>query len=93
MDHQEEIRLFKALADESRLRILHRLEEGETCACRLLDDLMISQPTLSHHMKLLKDAGLIRCRKDGKWTRYQLHEDGWKQTKDLLNELTKGKCR
>ena len=59
--------VFKAMADENRVRILRLLHSGEKCACILLDDLQIAQPTLSHHMKILCDAELVSGRKVGKW--------------------------
>lgn len=63
---------FKAMADENRLRIIERLKEGECCACELLAGLSLTQSTLSHHMKLLSESGLVNSRKDGKWMRYSL---------------------
>ena len=81
-------RRFKALGDETRLGILEILAEEEQCACRLLEHLAISQPTLSHHMKILDEAGLIRCRRDGKWTRYRLREEGWRELLLYLRELS-----
>lgn len=63
-------RIAKALSDDNRLRILDSLREGEKCACELLADLRISQPTLSHHMKILCDAGLVSCRRDSRWAYY-----------------------
>ncbi|MST61010.1 helix-turn-helix transcriptional regulator [Olsenella umbonata] len=65
--------IFKALADARRLAIVRTLErDGEVCACNLLDGLGISQPTLSHHMKVLCDSGLVRCRKDSRWCYYSV---------------------
>jgi len=65
--------VFKALADARRLSIVRTLEcDGEVCACNLLDGLGISQPTLSHHMKVLCDSGLVRCRKDSRWCYYSV---------------------
>ena len=65
--------IFKALADARRLAIVRTLErDGEVCACNLLDGLDISQPTLSHHMKVLCDSGLVRCRKDSRWCYYSV---------------------
>ena len=68
--HHDLARIAKALSDDNRLRILDSLREGEKCACELLTDLRISQPTLSHHMKILCDAGLVASRKEGKWIYY-----------------------
>lgn len=65
--------IFKALADARRLAIVRTLKrDGEVCACNLLDGLDISQPTLSHHMKVLCDSGLVRCRKDSRWCYYSV---------------------
>ena len=80
--------MFKALGDENRLLILQQLRQGEKCACRLLDDLAISQPTLSHHMKLLCDAGLVTARREGKWMHYAISKEGSLRAAQLLVELT-----
>ena len=66
---------FKALGDEHRLKILSTLSEEEICACELLALFNITQPTLSHHLKILSDSGLIHARKDGKWVRYRLNKE------------------
>ena len=66
MRYRDDVKIFKALADENRLAILDRLKQGETCVCVLLEELAISQSTLSHHMKLLCDSGLVEYRKEGK---------------------------
>ncbi len=73
MKAEDAAQLFKALGDENRLRIIeHICRQGEVCACELLDKLDVSQPTLSHHMKLLRDSGLVSARKDGRWMHYSL---------------------
>lgn len=77
-------RVFKAMGDENRLTILSLLHTGERCACRLQEALGISQPTLSHHMRILLDAGLVNARKDGKWIHYSLSEAGAQEAKALL---------
>ena len=84
--HKESARIFKALSDENRLRILELLRSGEKCACKLLDDLQISQPTLSHHMKLLCDAGVVQGRKEGKWVHYSIDPVGAEQVAALLRK-------
>ena len=66
-------KIFKALGDENRLRILGMLQGQERCACMLLDEMHITQPTLSHHMKILCDADLVVGRKEGKWMHYRLN--------------------
>lgn len=70
MTIDQKIAIHKAMSDGNRLQILERLRAGELCACVLLDDLAITQPTLSHHMKVLLSAGLVTARKDGKWMHY-----------------------
>lgn len=73
MDNSSMAQLFKVLGDENRLRIIKLIAESdEICACKLLDELNITQPTLSHHMKLLRDSNLIRARKEGRWMHYSL---------------------
>lgn len=67
-------KFFKALGDENRLRILTLLKSGELCACKILDELHIGQPTLSHHMKVLTEAGVVVPRKEGKWTHYSINK-------------------
>ena len=62
--------LFKALGDETRLKIFGLLGPDEVCACDILEKVDISQPTLSHHMKVLAGCGLVNARKDGSWMRY-----------------------
>lgn len=69
-----ETRIFKALADPNRLKILKLLKEGELCACELTIALSNSQSTVSHHLSALKNAGLIKERKEGKWSYFRLSE-------------------
>ncbi len=69
-------KIFKGLCDENRLLILDILKIQEKCACHLLEELDITQSTLSHHLKILCDSGLIQARKDGKWTYYSICPDG-----------------
>mgnify|MGYP003303427346 CR=1 FL=1 len=80
--------VFKALGDENRIQILKLLHNGEKCACKLLDALNISQPTLSHHMKILCDSGLVEGRREGKWTHYSISPQGAARAADYLNRLT-----
>ena len=79
--------IFKALGDENRIRILKLLKGGEKCACKLLEELNISQSTLSHHMKILCDAEIVTGRKDGKWMYYSICCDGVCQLRSVLREL------
>ena len=86
MEHtnQKMARVFKAMGDENRLTILSLLHTGERCACRLQEALNISQPTLSHHMRILLDADLVSARKEGKWIYYSLSKTGTNQARELL---------
>ena len=86
--YQNRAAIFKALGDENRWKILDILKGGEKCACVLLNKLEISQPTLSHHMKILCDARLVNGRKEGKWTHYSISEKGVEQAKECLRQLT-----
>jgi ArsR family transcriptional regulator len=87
-DHKENAKVFKAFCDENRLRILELLQTGEKCACILLAKMDISQPTLSHHMRILCDSGMVIPRKDGKWTYYSISRDGRGNAAKLLLKLT-----
>jgi len=69
-------KIFKAFCDENRLNILELLQSGEKCACTLLETLPIGQSTLSHHMKILTDSGVVSGRKEGKWMYYSISENG-----------------
>ncbi|MCL2839085.1 MAG: metalloregulator ArsR/SmtB family transcription factor [Oscillospiraceae bacterium] len=80
--------LFKALADKNRLQIVDMLSCGDKCACNLLENFDITQPTLSHHMKILCDCGLVSARKDGKMTMYSLNNQTVEDIKGCL--CTKG---
>ena len=79
--------MFKAFADENRIQILELLRDGERCACRLLEEMKITQPTLSHHMKILCDSGIVVGRKDGKWMHYSISEDGLENVRNYVDEL------
>lgn len=88
MDERKTALIFKAFCDENRIRILKLLCSGEKCACRLLDELSISQPTLSHHMKILCDSGIVAGRKEGKWMHYSISPKGVEAARDCLTALT-----
>ncbi len=90
--YAENAKVFKAFCDENRLQILEALRSGEKCACVLLESLQIGQSTLSHHMKILCESGIVESRTDGKWTRYTLSENGINRARGLLSEITAQKC-
>ena len=88
MDERKTALVFKALGDENRIRILKMLRSGEKCACKLLDELNVTQPTLSHHMKILCDSGIVIGRKEGKWMHYTISASGAAFSQKCLKELT-----
>lgn len=65
---------FKALSDETRIRILSLMKEGEVCVCDIAETLKMTQPNISFHISLLKEAGLIKDRKNGRWIHYSLDD-------------------
>jgi ArsR family transcriptional regulator len=87
-EYEKNAKVFKAFCDENRLMILELLQTGEKCACKLLEDLKIGQSTLSHHMKILCDSGVVTARKDGKWMHYTISPEGSSYAKDLLHKIT-----
>ncbi|MDR2142212.1 MAG: metalloregulator ArsR/SmtB family transcription factor [Deltaproteobacteria bacterium] len=86
--HLNNAKIFKAFCDETRLMVLELLRGGEKCACVLLRKVPVGQSTLSHHMKILVDSGVVSARKQGKWTYYSISETGSQTAARLLGELT-----
>ena len=80
-------RRFHALADEKRLRILDLLRGGELCVCDLVNELDVSQPLLSFHLRILREAGLVSDRKDGRWVHYSLVPGGVAELEEAAAEL------
>ena len=87
MDNKRIASMFKAFCDENRIQILELLRDGERCACSLLEEMQITQPTLSHHMKILCDSGVVVGRKEGKWMHYSISEDGLENVRNYVDEL------
>src|SRR5919107_3515339 len=79
--------LFHALSDETRLSILQRLRLGERCVCDLTDALDAAQSRLSFHLKVLKDAGLVNDRREGRWMYYTLNHEALGEVADLIESL------
>lgn len=71
--YEKNSKIFKALSDPKRLKILDLLSCGEKCACEILEYFNFTQPTLSHHMKVLIDSGLVDTRKEGIWNYYKIN--------------------
>lgn len=88
MEKQRSAMICKALADENRLKIVEMLTKGEMCACELLERLEITQPTLSHHMKVLNESRLVSIRKDGKWCHYSLNCSTLTEFREYINTLS-----
>ena len=88
MDDKTTAAIFKAFCDENRIKIIKLLRTGEKCACNLLEEINVTQPTLSHHMKILCDSGIVVGRKEGKWTHYSISQKGVQQAKQCLEDLT-----
>ncbi|MEN8078109.1 metalloregulator ArsR/SmtB family transcription factor [Clostridioides difficile] len=80
-------KIFKALSDTNRLQIIEILSCGEKCACRLLEHFNFTQPTLSHHMKVLMECGLVNSRKEGTWNYYSLNIENTNELRRFLDEL------
>lgn len=83
---EDHVRIFKAFCDENRLQILALLGRGELCACSIQEALPITQSTLSHHMKILLESGVVSGRKSGKWTYYRLSAEGAQRAQALIGD-------
>jgi ArsR family transcriptional regulator len=79
--------LFHALSDETRIELIHLLRRGERCVCDLTSALDAAQSRLSFHLKVLKDAGLVTDRKQGRWVHYELNEHAFAEAHRLLTAL------
>ena len=85
--YKEYVLFMKALGDETRLEIFHMLSDGELCACKILEEFHITQPTLSYHMKILCESGLVNGRKDSIWMKYSINDESLNTIKELFNAL------
>jgi ArsR family transcriptional regulator, arsenate/arsenite/antimonite-responsive transcriptional repressor len=81
--------LFHALSDETRLALLERLKGGEHCVCELTDAMKAGQSRLSFHLKVLKEAGLLLDRREGRWMYYSLNPDAIEVLEELVTTLRK----
>lgn len=88
LDEKRTATIFKAFCDENRLKILKLLLTGEKCACKLLEEVSVSQPTMSHHMKILCDSGIVVGKKEGKWMHYSISPEGSEYALNCLKALT-----
>lgn len=83
--------LFKALSDGTRLKIIDMLSCGELCACDILKYFNITQPTLSYHMKILAECGIVNANRVGAWMHYTLNGETAKKISEYWNSITSGK--
>lgn len=83
--------VFKAVSDETRLKIIDMLSCGEMCACDILEEFSITQSTLSYHMKILSDSGLVNAFRDGSWVKYTLNQENIEVMMLFLKEITSDK--
>jgi len=83
--------LFKAISDETRLKIIDMLSCGGMCACDILEEFSITQPTLSYHMKILSDSGLVNAVRDKSWVRYTLNKENADDAMSFLKAITSDK--
>lgn len=83
------VTLFHALSDETRLMLLDRLKDGEQCVCELMDAMNAAQSRLSFHLKVLKDAGLVEDRREGRWMYYSLSAQAIEELENLVDSLKK----
>jgi ArsR family transcriptional regulator len=86
-DTDRATRLFHALSDGTRLSILQRLRLGERCVCDLTDAMDAAQSRLSFHLKVLKDAGLVTDRREGRWMYYTLNTDTLAEVGEVVDAL------
>lgn len=86
-------KVFQALSDETRLLILDQLKDGEQCVCDLTEVFKTGQSRLSFHLRVLKDAGLIVARPEGRWMYYSLNADGVEDLQDVVNSLRAASSR
>ena len=85
--YKEHVKILKALSDETRIQIVETLLDGEFCACKILENFNITQPTLSYHMKILTECGLINAKREGAWMKYSLNKQNLEAVKNLFNSL------
>lgn len=78
---------MKALSDETRVKIFYMLANGELCACNILEEFNITQPTLSYHMKILCESGLTDSRREGVWMKYSINKDNLKAIEKFFDDI------
>ena len=79
--------IYESLGEETRVEIFAMLSTGELCACDILEKFSITQPTLSYHMKILSESGLVNSRRDGVWMKYSINRDALERIKQFFNGI------
>ncbi len=87
-DYENQARVFRAFCDVHRLQIIELLRSGEKCTCKLIEDLDIGQSSISYHMKVLVESGIVESRQEGKWTHYKISDTGSAEAMELLKDIT-----
>lgn len=87
MNYEETSRVLKAMAEPNRMKIIHLLSRGTMCACEVLEHFDFTQPTLSHHMKVLEHAGIVAVSKKSQWHHYALKEEFVKEFMTAMAQL------
>lgn len=87
LDYENNVKIMKAIVDPNRTKIIDLLSCGEKCACDLLQHFEFTQPTLSHHMKVLVQSGLVISRKEGLWNYYSLNNEKGNELLYFLSSL------
>ncbi len=90
MDTLECREILKALSDDTRMNIFEILRGGKLCGCKILESLNITQPTLSHHMKVLCECGIVTAEKEWKWSHYSINCE---KLNELIDFLGSTQCR
>ncbi len=84
---------LKLLADETRLKIIMMLSRRDMCVCQIMAELNMSQPAVSHHLRILKKSGIVQDDKDGRWVFYSLHKEAFAErlasNNDLFDKLSR----
>ncbi len=90
MNEMDVALVCKALGDSNRLEIVKMISDGEKCGCKILEKFSITQPTLSHHMRILVESGLVNDRKEGKWHYYSVNKEVMTEFCIFIRGLCKG---
>jgi ArsR family transcriptional regulator len=91
-NYEEYVLIFKAFSDETRLKIISMLSDKELCACRILERFNITQPTLSYHMKMLTDIGLVNAVKNGSWVNYTINKSKEEELINFIKYILNSDC-